>query len=135
MICRHTTLTNENMKQIRLSNILVAVLLVVPAGIGGSSIAAEPHERPNVLFIISDDQERREFNFLPEGRDEDGMPRNLSPNLDRLATEGVIFPNQYVTSPVCTPSRFTVLAGTYASRSPNFNKTVKDFEAATAASH
>jgi arylsulfatase A len=81
--------------------------------------------RPNVLFIISDDQERRELNFLVEGRDDEGKPRNLSPNLDRLAAEGVVFPNQYVTSPVCTPSRFTVLTGTYASRSSNFNKTVK----------
>jgi arylsulfatase A-like enzyme len=80
---------------------------------------------PQLLFIISDDQERREFNFLPEGRDEQGEPRNLSPNLDRLAAEGVVFPNQYVTSPVCTPSRFTVLTGTYASRSSSFEKTVK----------
>ena len=89
-------------------------------------LSADATSRPNILFIISDDQERREFNFLPEGRDEDGKPRNLSPNLDRLAAEGVVFLNQYVTSPVCTPSRFTVLTGTYASRSHNFTKTVKE---------
>lgn len=82
--------------------------------------------RPNSLFIISDDQQRREFNFLPEGRDKQGKPRNLSPNLDRLAREGVVFPNQYVTSPVCTPSRFTVLTGTYASRSHSFARTAKN---------
>ena len=90
------------------------------------NIATAEEERPNILFIISDDQERREFNFLSEGRDEHGKPRNLCPNLDRLAREGVVFPNQYVTSPVCTPSRFTVLTGTYASRSHNFARTVND---------
>ena len=88
--------------------------------------SAAQDTRPNILFIITDDQERREFNFLPEGRDEQGRPRNLSPNLDRLAAEGVVFPNQYVTSPVCTPSRFTVLTGTYSSRSSSFAKTVKN---------
>ncbi|MEO1993241.1 MAG: sulfatase-like hydrolase/transferase [Pirellulales bacterium] len=81
------------------------------------------NERPNILFIITDDQERREFNFLPEGRDEQGRPRNLSPNIDRLAEEGVVFPNQYVSSPVCTPSRYTVLTGRYASHSSSFQKT------------
>jgi len=81
--------------------------------------------RLNVLFIITDDQERSEFNFLPEGRDEQGNPRNLTPHIDRLATEGVVFLNQYVSSPVCTPSRYSVLTGTYASRSPTFGKAVQ----------
>jgi arylsulfatase A-like enzyme len=85
-------------------------------------------ERPNVLFIITDDQERKEFNFLPEGRDEQGKPRNLSPNIDRLAAEGVVLLNQYVSSPVCTPSRYAVLTGTYASRSPAFAKAVANNE-------
>jgi len=39
-----------------------------------------------------------------------------------MAAEGVIFLNQYVSSPVCTPSRYSVLTGTYASRSPDFAK-------------
>ncbi|MBC8871758.1 MAG: sulfatase-like hydrolase/transferase, partial [Planctomycetes bacterium] len=75
-------------------------------------LAANAGTKPNVLFIITDDQERSEFNFLPEGRDERGEPRNLTPNIDRLATEGVVFLNQYVSSPVCTPSRYSVLTGT-----------------------
>jgi arylsulfatase A-like enzyme len=100
------------------------MLVALPTAL--RAVDVEPTRRPNVLFIISDDQERREFNFLPEGRDEDGKARNLSPSLDRLATEGVVFANQYVTSPVCTPSRYTVLTGTYASRSSSFERTVKN---------
>ena len=93
-------------------------LLFASSGFAEAKVQAD--ERPNILFIITDDQERSEFNFLPEGRDEQGKPRNLTPNIDRLATDGVVFLNQYVSSPVCTPSRYSVLTGTYASRSPTF---------------
>ena len=99
-------------------------LLILPLSLLRKEIAAAPETRPNILFIITDDQERREFNFLNEGRTEQGQPRNLSPHIDRLAQEGVVFPNQYVTSPVCTPSRFSVLTGTYASRSASFQRNV-----------
>lgn len=98
------------------------MILVVFTSTGLVQLAANAGTKPNVLFIITDDQERSEFNFLPEGCDEQGKPRNLTPNIDRLATEGVVFLNQYVSSPVCTPSRYSVLTGTYASRSPSFAK-------------
>lgn len=68
--------------------------------------------RPNFLFIITDDMYPRQMNFMPEGRG-----RNYSPNLDRLAREGIVMRNQYVSSTVCTPSRYSVLTGRYASRS------------------
>ncbi len=98
------------------------LFLALLASNGLARPEANADTRPNVLFIITDDQERSEFNFLPEGCDERGNPRNLTPHIDRLATEGVVFLNQYVSSPVCTPSRYSVLTGTYASRSPTFAK-------------
>jgi arylsulfatase A-like enzyme len=73
-------------------------------------------ERPNILFIMSDDQWRREFNFLAEGQDE-GKSRNLTPTIDRLAHEGVILDRMYASSTVCTPSRYSVLTGEYPARS------------------
>ena len=76
----------------------VFFLLILPLSFPYEKEMAEASEpRPNILFIITDDQERREFNFLEEGRTENGQPRNLSPHMDRLAQEGVVFPNQYVT--------------------------------------
>lgn len=69
-------------------------------------------ERPNILFFITDDQLKEMLNFLPEGEG-----KNLTPHTDRLATEGTVMMKQYVTSPVCTPSRFACLTGTYPSRS------------------
>lgn len=79
-------------------------------------VAAEAPLRPNVIFIVLDDAGRDQFNYLPEGRDEHGRPRNLTPHLDRLAAEGVIFDQQYVSTSICTPSRFSCLTGRYASR-------------------
>jgi arylsulfatase A len=68
-------------------------------------------DRPNFVFIITDDMERSMFNALPEGKG-----RNLTPNLDRLVEEGVLMTGQHVASAVCTPSRYNVLTGRYASR-------------------
>jgi arylsulfatase A-like enzyme len=65
---------------------------------------------PNILFIITDDMQRSMFNALPEGKG-----RNLTPNLDRLVSECVLMTGQHVASAVCTPSRYNVLTGHYAS--------------------
>lgn len=51
------------------------------------------------------------FNALPEGRG-----RNLTPNLDHLVREGILLNGQHRASAVCTPSRYNVLTGRYASR-------------------
>ncbi len=69
---------------------------------------------PNIIFFIADDMYPHMFNCLPEGKG-----KNLTPNLDRLASEGTLMLNQYVVSPVCTPSRFNCLTGRYASRAVN----------------
>lgn len=69
-------------------------------------------ERPNILFLITDDQFKEMMNFYPQG-----AGKNLTPNTDRLAQEGTVMTRQYVTSPVCTPSRFGCLTGLYPSRS------------------
>ncbi len=68
----------------------------------------------NIIFFIADDMYPHMFNCLPEGEG-----RNLTPNIDRLASEGTLMMNQYVVSPVCTPSRFNCLTGRYASRAVN----------------
>jgi len=86
-----------------------------------SGYAAESN-RPNIIFIIADDMTRDMFNFLPEGKG-----KNLSPNLDRLAREGVIMNQQHVSATVSTPSRYNCLTGNYASRAhnPEFLASVK----------
>ena len=72
--------------------------------------------KPNILFIYSDDQARDEFNFVEEGKLSDEA-RNLCPNMDQLCKEGIVFTKFYVSSSNCTPSRYSLLTGNYASRS------------------
>ncbi len=71
-------------------------------------------EQPNIIFFIADDMYPEMFNTRPEGKG-----KNLTPNIDRLANEGVFMTNQRVVSPVCTPSRYNCLTGNYASRATN----------------
>jgi arylsulfatase A-like enzyme len=93
----------------------IASLLFIMGMSATLSLAAS--KPPNILFIMTDDQWRREFNFLPEGQDQKGRPLNLTPSIDRLSSEGIILDRMYATSTVCTPSRYSVLTGEYPGRS------------------
>lgn len=63
-------------------------------------------QRPNILWLCADQQR---FDSLGAY----GNPYVETPNLDRLATGGVLFDHAYVQSPVCTPSRASFLTGRY----------------------
>ena len=62
---------------------------------------------PNILFILSDDHR---WDFLSCV----GHPFVQTPRLDRLAEEGILFSNAFVTTSLCTPSRASFLTGQYA---------------------
>jgi len=106
------------MKSIIISFLIVIVLMITSLSCSNQQKAsADPShypDKPNIIFFIADDMYPEMFNCLPEGKG-----KNLTPNLDRLAAEGTIMMNQYVVSPVCTPSRFNCLTGNYASRATN----------------
>lgn len=77
-------------------------------------------DRPNVMFICSDQHGYRYTGF-------GGHPYVKTPNMDCLATEGVVFENAYCASPVCTPSRASLMTGVYPSDVNSFcNSTVWD---------
>ncbi len=61
---------------------------------------------PNLLFIFTDEQRADTLGAY-------GNARIQTPNLDRLASEGTVFEKAYVTQPVCTPSRSSILTGLY----------------------
>jgi arylsulfatase A-like enzyme len=90
------------------------ITLFLLAAFPRSCGSPEQQVPPNILFFIADDMYPEMFNCLPEG-----AGKNLTPNLDRLAGEGTLMVNQYVVSPVCTPSRYNCLTGRYASRATN----------------
>ena len=74
-----------------------------------SFIALSAADKPNIIFFLVDDYDKSETS--PYGG------KVLTPNLERLAAEGMLFNNAYVTSTVCTPSRYTMLTGRYAGSS------------------
>jgi arylsulfatase A-like enzyme len=63
-------------------------------------------EKMNVIFIITDAQRADHLGCA-------GNPILKTPNLDRLASEGVMFTNYYCTNPICMPNRATLLTGQY----------------------
>lgn len=64
---------------------------------------------PNVILIMADDLGKYEVSAY-------GATDIETPNIDLLASEGVIFEDAYVTAPVCSPSRAAILTGKYQQR-------------------
>ena len=63
-------------------------------------------ERPNILLVFTDDHAAHAVSAY-------GSVINRTPNIDRLAAEGMLFRNAFVTNSICAPSRATVLTGQY----------------------
>ena len=74
----------------------------------GCSIVYSQNKKPNIIFIYSDDQALWTLGFS-------GNFNAHTPNLDRLAHEGAFLKNSFVTTPVCSPARASLMTGQYAS--------------------
>lgn len=99
---------------------LLSVSLVLVIMVEGCSFSADdehgasqpdqpPKPRPNVVFILTDDQRADAV-----GYHENPLLGIKTPNIDRLAAEGARFNNMFVTTSLCSPSRASFLSGTYA---------------------
>jgi len=90
---------------------LICALLYL-SSVSGVLSAATP-QRPNILFVFADDWGRYASAYAKV----DGTPSIndvvKTPNIDRVAREGVIFRRAFVTAPSCTPSRSSLLSGQY----------------------
>jgi len=75
--------------------------------------------RPNIIFILTDDQRYDAMGCA-------GHPWLKTPNMDRLAKEGVLFKNAFVTTSLCSPSRGSFLTGCYAHTHEVFKNNGKD---------
>ncbi|MFB9054833.1 sulfatase [Formosa undariae] len=76
-------------------------------------VVAEKVEKPNIIFILTDDQRWDALGFQ-------GNPIIKTPNMDELAGSGVYFKNAFVTTPICAASRATLFTGLYE-RTHDFN--------------
>jgi N-acetylglucosamine-6-sulfatase len=85
-----------------------AALSVGGLPFGERLFAQTPGKRPNILFILTDDHRWDCMGVM-------GHPFVKTPNMDRIANEGVLFENAFVTTSLCSPSRASFLTGQYAS--------------------
>jgi arylsulfatase A-like enzyme len=78
---------------------------------GVSALAAEPTSKPNIVFLLADDLGYGDVGcYNPQSK----IP---TPNLDRLAAEGMRFTDAHAPDAVCTPTRYGILTGRYCFRS------------------
>jgi arylsulfatase A-like enzyme len=86
--------------------LLFRAVALLAVAIAVSTARAAP---PNIVLIVSDDQGYHDLGCF-------GSDEVLTPNLDRLAREGVRLTDFYVAWPACTPSRASLLSGRYPQR-------------------
>jgi arylsulfatase A-like enzyme len=92
------------MRLARLVGLTLSATMLTPA-----QARPDAQTRPNIILIVTDDQGYRDVGF-------NGSTEIRTPNIDRIAREGVRFTRGYVTFPVCGPSRAGLLTGRYQSR-------------------
>ena len=67
--------------------------------------------RPNIIYIMADDMGYADLSCY-------GRKDYQTPNLDKLASQGLKFINAYAGAPLCTPTRTSFMTGRYPARTP-----------------
>ena len=93
--------------EVRLVVLLAAVVASACAGFAPTGQFAQP---PNIVFLLVDDLGAMDIGaFNPDTFYE-------TPNIDRLAADGMRFTRGYAANPVCSPTRFSIMTGRYPTR-------------------
>jgi arylsulfatase A-like enzyme len=74
-----------------------------------SAQQSSPERRPNFIFILIDDLGFKDLGFM-------GSRYYETPNIDKLAGEGIVFTNAYSNAPNCAPTRACLMSGQYTPR-------------------
>lgn len=85
--------------------IFISPLLLISIGLTEAN--ANQQKRPNILFIFTDDHASHSMSCY-------GSKINQTPNLDRIAREGMLFNNCFCTNSICGPSRAVILTGKHS---------------------
>ena len=86
--------------------ILLGMMILSPQE---GATAAEPEKPPNIVIIFTDDQGYQDLGCF-------GSPDIKTPNIDRMADEGIRFTSFYVAQAVCSSSRVALMTGCYSNR-------------------
>jgi arylsulfatase A-like enzyme len=74
--------------------------------LSAGQLSAQTASRPNVVIILADDQAYTDYSFM-------GHPQIQTPNIDRLATQSVVFTRGYTPTSLCRSSLMTIITGQY----------------------
>jgi choline-sulfatase len=100
MVCE----IGRNPSVVKILWLVVVVGSLASRSLAGSDAELKGCDRPNLLLIIADDHGGETLGI-------EGDPRRATPNLDALARQGVFFRRAYCNSPLCTPSRQSLITG------------------------
>jgi arylsulfatase A-like enzyme len=90
-------------------SISILATVMAPLAVLHAGEASASEERPNIIVILADDLGYGDVSCY-------GAEQFETPHMDRLASEGVRFTSGYCSASTCTPTRFSLLTGTYAFR-------------------
>ncbi|QVY65598.1 sulfatase [Polaribacter sp. Q13] len=96
------------MKPIRLITLTTCIILTISSCKKNTEKVAQnvvKKERPNIIWIMAEDMSTDLETY--------GMPNVKTPNLNKMASEGIRFDNAFVTNPICSPSRSAMMIGTH----------------------
>ena len=91
------------------NRLLTCAVAITVALLPRSVSSAEAKTKPNIILLFIDDMGWADFSCF-------GNNSAKTPNIDRMATEGIAFEQFYVNSPICSPSRVAISTGTYPQR-------------------
>ena len=92
----------------RIKFLIIAAAFIISSN-GCLSEGISDKKKPNVLFILVDDLGWKDLGYT-------GSTFYETPNIDKLASEGMVFTDAYAASPVCSPSRAAIMSGKYPAR-------------------
>ncbi|TVR43590.1 MAG: sulfatase, partial [Bacteroidia bacterium] len=92
------------------------LIITLPAMFAACQPGGEqPEERPNIIFIFSDDHATHAIGaYGPKNNNPELHKHVITPALDRLAAEGMLFENVFCTNSICGPSRAAILTGKHS---------------------
>src|SRR5688572_17687530 len=96
-----------SMDRRRVLQILGGAVAAWPIGLLGRQAGSAPVKRPNFIIMMTDDQRHEAMSVARH-------PVLRTPNMDRIATEGVRFTEAFTTNSLCSPSRTSFLTGLYS---------------------
>ena len=89
--------------------IILLVLLVLLVSATYKASSRPTGEKPNIVLILIDDLGWKDLSCM-------GSNYYQTPNIDKMAAEGMLFTNAYSAAPVCSPARGAILSGKHPAR-------------------